>query len=206
MLCVPSAVLTGTGERAVYNRGPAGRRPARSGTRPDRDNSTDPGDDVRRLIAQLARFGVVGAVGFVVDFSVFNLLRATVLSPDEVHSGPFWAKVVSTVIAIVVNWLGNRYWTFRNQRRSVAAREGVEFLVVSLGGMVISLGCLGISHYVLGFTSAFADNVSGNVIGLVLGTAFRFWLYKVWVYHPDRVQREAARSAAPEDTRLPDRV
>lgn len=161
---------------------------------------------MRRLIAQLARFGVVGAVGFVVDFSVFNLLRATVLSPDEVHSGPFWAKVVSTIIAIVVNWLGNRYWTFRNQRRSVAAREGVEFLVVSLGGMVISLGCLGISHYVLGFTSAFADNVSGNVIGLVLGTAFRFWLYKVWVYHPDRVQREAARSAAPEDTRLPDRV
>jgi len=157
---------------------------------------------VRRLIAQLARFGVVGAVGFVVDFSVFNLLRATVLSPDEVHSGPFWAKVVSTVLAIAVNWLGNRYWTFRHQRRSVAAREGVEFLVVSLGGMVISLGCLGVSHYVLGYTSAFADNVSGNVIGLLLGTAFRFWLYKVWVYHPDRVQQEAARVVVPEETRL----
>ncbi|MGW8432096.1 GtrA family protein [Curtobacterium citreum] len=145
---------------------------------------------MRRLIAQLARFGVVGAVGFVVDFSIFNLLRATVLSPDEVHSGPFWAKVVSTAVAIVVNWIGNRYWTFRHQRRSLVAREGFEFLVVSLGGMVISLGCLGISHYLLGFTSAFADNVSGNVIGLALGTLFRFWLYKVWVYHPDRVERE----------------
>lgn len=148
---------------------------------------------MRRLIAQLARFGVVGAVGFVVDFTVFNLLRATVLSPEDVHSGPFWAKVISTVIAIMVNWIGNRYWTFRNQRRSVAAREGLEFVVVSLGGMVISLGCLGLSHYVFGFTSAFADNVSGNVIGLLLGTAFRFWLYKVWVYHPDRVEREASR-------------
>jgi putative flippase GtrA len=151
---------------------------------------------VRRLIAQLARFGVVGAFGFVVDFSVFNLLRATVLSPEDVHSGPFWAKVVSTAVAIVVNWVGNRYWTFRHQRRSVAAREGVEFVIVSLGGMVISLGCLGVSHYVLGFTSALADNVSGNVIGLGLGTVFRFWLYKVWVYHPDRVEQETARRSA----------
>lgn len=141
---------------------------------------------MRRLIAQLARFGVVGAVGFVVDTVIFNVLRATVLSPNEVHAGPFIAKVISTIVAIFVNWMGNRYWTFRDQRRAVAAREGVEFVVVSLGGMVISLGCLAVSHYVLGFTSALADNVSGNVVGLVLGTAFRFWLYRVWVYHPDR--------------------
>ncbi|ROS63810.1 putative flippase GtrA [Curtobacterium sp. PhB172] len=156
---------------------------------------------MRRLIAQLARFGVVGAVGFVVDTTIFNVLRATVLNPDEVHSGPFWAKVVSTVVAIFVNWMGNRYWTFREQRRAVATREGIEFVVVSLGGMVISLGCLGISHYVLGFTSALADNVSGNVIGLVLGTAFRFWLYKVWVYHPERGgrDRDAATVATPVD-------
>ncbi|MGL3198121.1 MULTISPECIES: GtrA family protein [Curtobacterium] len=140
---------------------------------------------MRRLIAQLARFGVVGAVGFVVDTAVFNLLRFTVLSPDEIHSGPFWAKVVSTIVAIFVNWMGNRYWTFRDQRRAVATREGIEFVVVSLGGMVIALATLGVSHYAMGLTSALADNVA-NIIGLGLGTVFRFWLYKVWVYHPER--------------------
>jgi len=155
---------------------------------------------VRRLIAQLARFGVVGAVGFVVDTTVFNVLRSTLLNPEDVHSGPFWAKVVSTTVAIFVNWMGNRYWTFREQRRAVATREGVEFVVVSLGGMVISLGCLAVSHYVLGFTSALADNVSGNVIGLLLGTVFRFWLYKVWVYHPERVGRTGPDERAGADT------
>jgi putative flippase GtrA len=180
--------FTPSGENALSRIGPrvAAWAPGPDRHDPGTDNSTDDGGTVRRLIAQLARFGVVGAVGFVVDTVIFNVLRATVLSPDEVHSGPFWAKVVSTVVAIFVNWMGNRYWTFREQRRTVAAREGFEFVVVSLGGMVISLGCLGISHYVLGLTSALADNVSGNVIGLLLGTAFRFWLYKVWVYHPER--------------------
>jgi putative flippase GtrA len=158
---------------------------------------------VRRLIAQLASFGIVGAVGFTVDLGVFNLLRFTVLSPDHVHSGPFWAKVISTVLAIGVNWVGNRYWTFRQQRRAVATREGIEFLVVSLGGMVISLIVLWISHYALGFHSALADNISGNGIGLFLGTVFRFWLYKVWVYHPSRtgaVEQDADQPAAEQHT------
>ena len=34
---------------------------------------------MRTLVAQFARFGVVGAVGFVIDFAVFNLLIATFL-------------------------------------------------------------------------------------------------------------------------------
>ena len=140
-----------------------------------------------------------GAVGFVVDTTVFNVLRITVLNPEDVHSGPFWAKVVSTVVAIFVNWMGNRYWTFREQRRAVATREGVEFVVVSLGGMVIALACLGVSHYAMGLTSVLADNVA-NIVGLVLGTVFRFWLYKVWVYHPERTATApAAADAARQD-------
>ncbi|MBT1543743.1 GtrA family protein [Curtobacterium aurantiacum] len=159
---------------------------------------------MRRLIAQLARFGVVGAVGFVVDTTVFNVLRITVLNPEDVHSGPFWAKVISTVVAIFVNWMGNRYWTFREQRRAVATREGIEFVVVSLGGMVIALACLGVSHYVMGLTSVLADNVA-NVIGLALGTVFRFWLYKVWVYHPERTAAGplADADAAEPEPRVP---
>ena len=137
---------------------------------------------MRRLFGQFARFGVVGLIGFVIDFAVFNLLRATILSPEELHSGPFWAKVISTSIAIIANWIGNRYWTFREHRGRQLWREGVEFAVVSLGGMVISLFCLWFSHYVLGFTSALADNIAGNVIGLGLGTLFRFWAYRRLVF------------------------
>jgi putative flippase GtrA len=159
---------------------------------------------MRTLIAQLARFGVVGAVGFVVDVGVFNLLRGTLLDPAHIHEGPVLAKVISTSLAIVVNWLGNRYWTFRKEARKHPASEAVEFFVVSLVGMGIGLGCLWISHYVLGYTSQLADNISANVIGLGLGTVFRFALYRWWVFNPKRTgvprggQREAAAPRSEE--------
>ncbi|MSW42688.1 MAG: GtrA family protein, partial [Actinobacteria bacterium] len=39
-------------------------------------------------------------------------------------------------------------------------------------------------------TSPLADNVSANVIGLGLGTIFRFWSYRRWVF-PEVVSAEA---------------
>jgi len=106
----------------------------------------------------------------------------TVLSPDVIHEGPIIAKVLSTSLAIIVNWLGNRYWTFSSRRRSSKLREAFEFAIVSVGGMLIALTCLWVSHYVLGFTSLLADNIATNVVGLALGTAFRFTFYRLWVF------------------------
>ncbi len=151
---------------------------------------------MRALVTQLSRFGLVGLVGLGVDVGIFNLLVVTVLSPAAIHEGPIIAKVISTSFAIVTNWLGNRHWTFRDDRRHHWLREGVEFAVVSVGGMGISLACLWISHYVLGFTSLLADNIAGNGVGLVLGTAFRFTLYRLWVFKPNRADSAAEQREA----------
>jgi putative flippase GtrA len=154
------------------------------------------------LGVQIARFGLVGGLGFAVDLAVFNLLRATVLHPDVLEAGPLLAKVASTVVAIAVNWIGNRYWTFGDQRTTRRGREALEFLAVSLLGMVIGLACLYVSHYVLGLTSPLADNVSANVIGLGLGSAVRFVLYRQWVYSPARRHAVApASTGAPSPAR-----
>jgi putative flippase GtrA len=149
---------------------------------------------------QLLSFLLVGGVGLVVDVVVFNALRTTVLEPSYVHGGPVIAKVISTSLAIVVNWVGNRLWTFRSQRRvgrrTDVVREGIEFAVVSVAGALIALGCLWVSHYVLGYTSVIADNLATNVVGLALGTAFRFALYRWWVFSVRRKPMDAAASVA----------
>ena len=55
------------------------------------------------FVSQGLKFGAVGALGFVVDFTVFNLLRTTVLDSADVHAGPIYAKVISTVLAFLVS-------------------------------------------------------------------------------------------------------
>lgn len=141
---------------------------------------------LRRLLGQGIAFLAVGGVGFLVDVGVFNALRATVLSPDHVANGELWAKAVSVSLAIVVNWVGNRTLTFRRERRSgsrrIVMREAVEFFAASLLGSAVALVCLVVSHDILGLRSAAADNISANVVGLALGTALRFVLYRLWVF------------------------
>ena len=138
-----------------------------------------------RLSRQAATFVAVGGAGWLLDVGVFNLLVATLLSP-HVEGGPIVAKSISMSLAIVANWIGNRTFTFGGTRRTDVVREAVEFALVSLAGGAIAIGCLGISHYVLGFTSRFADNIAANVVGLALGAAFRFVVYRSWVFNPRR--------------------
>ncbi|MCK2021696.1 GtrA family protein [Microbacterium sp. kSW2-24] len=132
---------------------------------------------VRRAVPQLASFGGVGLIAFVVDVGGYNLLRATVM-PDQV----IWAKVISVTIATGVAWLGHRYVTFRRTRRPAVVKELLLFLLANGGGLLIAAGCLFVSHYLLGFTSALADNIAGNVVGLLLGTLFRYFTYRFLVF------------------------
>lgn len=131
-------------------------------------------------IVELLKFGTVGGLGFVVDLGLFNLLQH---GPVAVLAGkPITAKIFSVAIAMLVTWLGNRLWTFAKQRTSTRVKEFIGFVVVNVGGMAIAVLCLWISNYVLGFKSTLADNISANGIGLVLGTAFRYFAYKYLVF------------------------
>lgn len=132
---------------------------------------------------EMVKFGAVGAVAFLVDVGTFNLLRFGMLGVEGPFEGkPLTAKTCSVVVATVVAWLGNRYWTFRHRRRASRHREFMLFFLMNAAGLGIALACLAISHYVLGLQSALADNIAANVIGLGLGTLFRFWAYRSFVF------------------------
>ncbi|WP_377271031.1 hypothetical protein [Peterkaempfera sp. SMS 1(5)a] len=64
--------------------------------------------------------------------------------------------------------------------------------------MVIENGTLWISHYTLGFDSALADNIAKNVIGLGLGTMFRFISFRTWVFRALPQLEEPAAEAEGE--------
>lgn len=144
-----------------------------------------------RLLPQLAKFGAVGALGVLVNLVVFNAMLSTPLARS--HWGAIVATIVANVVAIGTNYVGNRYWAFASDRRANVTREGLEFLVVSIAGLVIPVVCVYVSRFVLGFDTRTADNIANNVVGLALGTVFRFAFYRWWVFSPRRADRGGIR-------------
>lgn len=141
------------------------------------------------------KFGVVGAVGFVVDVTVFNTLRY-LGDPGVLEHKPLTAKALSVAVATVVTYLGNRHWTWSHRERSGTRREMTLFFFFNGVGMAIALTCLAVSHYVLDLRSPLADNISANGVGLVLGMTFRFWSYRTYVFrHLPSAQEPESRVA-----------
>jgi putative flippase GtrA len=129
---------------------------------------------------ELGKFFSVGALAYVVGVGGFNLLVHLESAP--LASKPLTASIISGIVSIFVAYLGNRHWTWRDRARSGARREMSLFFIINGIALIFNVICLAISRYVLGFESALADNIAANVIGVGLGTLFRFWSYRTIVF------------------------
>ena len=132
------------------------------------------------LVHELAKFGIVGAFCYAVDFGLSNLLHV------GLGMGAMTAKGISTLVAATFAYFGNRHWSFRHRARSGVRREYSLFVVLTLVGLAITEACTGFGVHVLGQTSPLAYNIWSNLIGTGLATVFRFWAYKKYVFlHPE---------------------
>ena len=150
----------------------------------------------QRFLSEGAKFLTVGGVATVVSFVIFNgLVHGYFGGPGPMHEQPLWAFVIANTVGMVVSYRGSRSWAFRNRSAVGVAGGRLAFFVINIVSMVIPLGCLSFTRYVLGLTDPFADNISANVIGLSLGTLARFWAIRRFIFlSPARVeQRELAR-------------
>lgn len=148
---------------------------------------------IRVFAAELTKFGLIGMVNTALDFAILNLLHF------GLGVGPLTSKCVSTVIAATSSYFMNRHWTFRNRARSGMRREYTLFFLLNLIGLAIGLVCIAIVHYGLRMDSLAAINAA-NLVGLVIGTVFRFWSYRRWVFLADghlAVEEQPDDSAEP---------
>ena len=129
----------------------------------------------RHLIHEAAKFGVVGVIAFVVTEVATNVLHFSV------GLGPLTAIVVASIIATVVSYVGNRYWTFRHKEGAGLSREYTVFFVLNAIGIGIQLACNGFVYYALGLHGKLSYNIA-LVVGVGLGTLFRFWSYRKFVW------------------------
>jgi putative flippase GtrA len=137
-------------------------------------------DLIQLLWKEATKFGLVGGLCWVVDNGIYALLWHGPMSDSTLK-----ARIVSTGIATLASWFANRYWTFRHRRSDRVWREFALFLIMNGIGLVIVLACQAVSRYVLGYQSFTADFISGGVVGLILGTIFRFLAYRFFVFNEE---------------------
>jgi putative flippase GtrA len=140
----------------------------------------------RHVIHEGAKFLIVGAIGIGVTNLVFIPLHG------PLGLGPLTSVTIATIVATMVTFLGNRYWSFRHREGAGTAREGVTFFVLNGVGLLIQYAVLGFSNYALGLTTKLENVVAVN-IGIGIGTLFRFWSYRKWVWVPPEVRLQRLR-------------
>ncbi|MGJ5827464.1 GtrA family protein [Streptomyces ossamyceticus] len=139
------------------------------------------------LVREVAKFGAVGGAGLLVNLAVFNLVRH--ITDLQVVR----ASVIATVVAIAFNYVGFRYFTYRDRDKSGRTKELSLFLLFSAVGLVVENGVLYTATYGFGWDSPLQSNIF-KFLGIGVATLFRFWSYRTWVFRT-LPAREAVASA-----------
>ncbi|WP_233191313.1 GtrA family protein [Cryobacterium sp. M96] len=131
-------------------------------------------------------FLVIGGAAFLIDAGVFNALVYWG-ERGPMFEWPLTAKIIAIVAASVATYVGNHLWTFRDRKTKTSARNILAFIAINGVAILVQLGCLAFSRYVLGLADPVSDNISGTIVGQILATVLRYFSYNVWVFpkNPD---------------------
>ena len=129
----------------------------------------------RVLIHEVAKFGLVGAIAFIITLGGANALHY------GAGIGPLTSVTIATVVATVFAFMGNKLWAFRHRNGSHWGRESLLFFLFNGIGILITDGVVAVVHYGFGLTDTFSLNVA-NIAGVGLATLFRLFCYRRWVF------------------------
>ncbi|GAA4620126.1 GtrA family protein [Saccharopolyspora hordei] len=143
---------------------------------------------------ELLKFGTVGAITFFIDTGVFYALKLSVLSHKPVTS-----KIIAVLVATLVSYVLNREWSFRTRGGRQRHSEATLYFAISAIGVGLYSAPLWVSRYLLHLQTPYtsriveeiADFTAAQVVGLLLGMAFRWWAFRKWVFPTDHAQQPA---------------
>lgn len=144
----------------------------------------------RKEIERFLKFSVVGFIGFIVDTGTLNLLVGVV--GLDTNTLRLVAKTISFTLALISNFLWNRFWTYPDSRSKPIRKQLAQFFIVNLVGLALNL-------LIFGFTgNALVPRMQamfGPGPGLLIGTNlaqvcavtvvlfWNFFVNRVWTYN-----------------------
>lgn len=145
----------------------------------------------RQIIHEFAKFGIIGVIGLTITNLGYALLHSHGI-------GPVTSTTIATIVATIVAYIGNRYWSFAHRERTSVPREGVIFFVLNGIGLLIQDAVVAFNSYVLHLEHhKLAEFLALNT-GIAIATVFRFWSYRKFVWAAPTAGA-GAEAAAPLD-------
>jgi len=134
------------------------------------------------------KFAVVGVLGAVIDFSLFNLFTSW-MGILAIVSSAF-----SFIAAVFSNFIFNRYWTYPDSRSKPLAKQAVQFILISLVGMIIRLILFALLETVLinlaaqivpniGLTPTFIGHNTTLAFAILVVFMWNFIANRYWTYN-----------------------
>lgn len=136
------------------------------------------------LLREISAFGVVGIINLGIDIVLFNLLH------QAVGLGPLTSKVLATCVSATTAYFMHRKWSFAHRARTGLRREYTLFFLLNGIGLAIGLLVIAVVRYGFDRGDVFALNVA-NLVGIGLGTIFRYLTYRRFVFLPADAEGQA---------------
>ena len=128
------------------------------------------------------RFSVVGAIGSVVDFGVFNLLATLLYVPAVLSS------IISFTLAVINNFFWNRFWTYPETRDAPIVKQLLQFSLVSIAGLAIRTPLFAVTEKLfISLSEDYLPNLlTPTIIGHNLALAFVILVVLLWNFFINR--------------------
>lgn len=150
-----------------------------------------------RFAGEVGRFLAVGLVATIVALVLFNFLVHGFNTADFalLNDQPQLAYLIANLVGMAISFRYTKGWAFRERETNHPDGGLLAFTAINLATMLIPMACLWVSRNVMGLDDPISDNVSANVVGLLLANAARFFLFRWLIFrHPDALRLSRDRS------------
>lgn len=113
---------------------------------------------MKKLIAQFAKFGLVGGIAFLIDYGIMVLLT-------EVFGVNYLiSATISFTVSVIFNYLASMRYVFTHKEGLSRRREFVIFIVLSVIGLGLNDLCMWLFTGVLGISYLISKIIATAIV------------------------------------------
>ncbi len=143
---------------------------------------------VREVIAKkyavIFKYAVVGCIGTAIDLGTLYVFV------DLLHLHLLFSTAMSFVLAVINNFILNKYWTFRNMSRNIR-KQFIKFLIVSVIGLLLTEICMAFFVYRLKLWYMLSKLITSGLVLMWNFIANKYWTFKDRIFYVPDMEKYA---------------